>query len=262
MSRWKLVSVAALMAALLFSCSPAPRVTLDTDKVTPAQLVRDVEMNHTKKTSLRARGSISIESRDFSNSGNFNMDLKHPDSLLVRLRGPFGINVGTVFLSQNEFVFYNSMANEAIVGEPRNDILRAFLRMDVGVNDIMDLFLGSSRTLFNEHRRPDEYAIDGDQYLLIFRSRDSIRRYWIDPYYRAVSRMVYSSAEDRPLLEERYDRFTRVNGTVMAQSIRVISHQERASFSVSYNRIDLNANELSFSYSIPANAKVIEWTEQ
>lgn len=262
MSRWKLIGVAAVMAVLLFSCSPAPRVTLDTDSVTPAQLVRGVELNHTKKTSLRARGSISIESRDFSNSGNFNMDLKHPDSLLVRLRGPFGINVGTVFLSQNEFVFYNSMANEAVVGEPRNDILRAFLRMDIGVNDIMDLFLGSSKALFSERRRPDEYTIDGDQYLLTFRSRDSIRRYWVDPYYNAISRMVYSSAEDRPLIEERYDRFTKVDGMVMAQSIRVISHQERASFSVSYNRIDLNANELSFSYSIPANAKVIEWTEQ
>jgi hypothetical protein len=250
------------LAIMIYGCSPAPRVTLDTDRITSVQLVREVQLNHIKKTSLHATGSISIESRDFSNSGNFVMNLKHPDSLLVRIRGPFGLNVGTVFISQNDFVFYNGMANEAIVGEPRDDILRAFLQMDVGVNDIMDLFLGSSRALFNERHRPDEYTIDGDQYLLIFRSRDSIRRYWIDPYFKAISRIVYSSAEDRPILEERYDRFVKTDGMTMARSIRVISHRERASFSVSYNRINLNADNLSFSYSIPRNAKVREWNVQ
>jgi hypothetical protein len=262
MSRLISIILTVVLIAMVFSCSPAPRMVLDTDRVTPAQLVRDVELNHSKKTSLRARGSLSIESRDFTNSGNFHLDLRHPDSLLVRLRGPFGINVGTVFLSHRDFLFYNSMSNEVIVGEPRNNILRAFLRMDIGVNDIMDLFLGSSRSLFREPRRPDEYIIDGDQYLLIFRSRGSIRRYWIDSQFRVVSRFVYSSIDDRPILEERYDRFTEVRGMVMAQTIRVISHQERASFSVSYSRIDLNTEDLSFSYSIPSNAKVIEWKEQ
>lgn len=262
MSRLICIIFIVVLIVTVFSCSPAPRMVLDTDRVTPGQLVHDVELNHSKKTSLRARGSLSIESRDFANSGNFNLDMKHPDSLLVRLRGPFGINVGTVFLSQRDFLFYNSMANEVIVGEPRNDILRAFLRMDIGVNAIMDLFLGSSRNLIYETRRPDEYKIDGDQYLLIFRSHGTIRRYWIDPQFRAVSRFVYSSIDDRPLLEERYDRFTEIQGMVMAQTIRVISHQERASFSVSYSRIDLNTDDLSFSFSIPSNAKVIEWTEQ
>jgi hypothetical protein len=262
MRRWVWVSIAAACAAIWFSCSPAPRVVLDTDRVTPVQLVRDVQKNHMRKTSIQARGSISIESRDFSNSGNFTMDMRHPDSLIVRLRGPFGINVGTVFLSHRDFVFYNSMANEVIIGEPRNDILRSFLRMDVGVHDIMDMFLGSSRQLFDEPRRPDEYTIDGDQYLLVFRSRDGIRRYWIDPYYKAVSRIMYSSADGKPLYEERYDRFTEIDGIVMARSIRVVSHQERASFSVSYTRVDLNTEDLSFSYSIPSSAKVIEWTEQ
>ncbi len=263
MRRWMYgcISIIVFLAMVLFSCSPAPRVTPDTDRVTPAQLVSSVHENHGKKTSLKARGSISIESRDFSNSGNFNMDLKHPDSLLVRIRGPFGINVGTVFLSQDDFVFYNSMANEAVIGEARGDILRSFLRMDVGVDDIMNLFLGSSRALFNEPRRPDEFTVDGDQYLLVFRSHDSIRRYWIDPYYKVVSRVVHSNADDRPVMEERYDRFTESNGMVMAQSIRVIQHEERASFSISYSRIDLNARDLSFAYSIPSNAKVIEWTD-
>lgn len=256
-----IMGIVVFAAMMLYSCSTAPRVTPDTDRVTPAQLVSNVQENHGKKSTLKARGSISIESRDFSNSGNFHMDLKHPDSLLVRLRGPFGISVGTVFLSQDDFVFYNSMSNEAVIGAARGDILRSFLQMDVDVDDIMNLFLGSSRALFSEPRRPDEFTVDGDQYLLVFRSRDSIRRYWIDPYYKVVSRVVHSNADDRPVLEERYDRFTEKNGMVMAQQIRVIQHQERASFSISYSRIDLNAEDLSFSYSIPSNAKVIEWID-
>jgi len=262
MRGWTYVSIGivALLVTMLIGCSPSPRVTPDTDRVTPAQLVRDVQANHGKKTTLKARGSISIESRDFSNSGNFNVDLKHPDSLLVRLRGPFGLNVGTVFLSQNDFVFYNSMSNEAVVGAPETDILRSFLRMDIGVDDIMNLFLGSSRALFNETRRPDEFTVDGDQYLLVFRSRDSVRRYWIDPYYKVISRVVQSNADDRPVFEERYDRFTETDGMIIARTIRVIQHQERASFSISYSRIDLNTDDLTFSYSIPSNARVIEWT--
>jgi hypothetical protein len=254
-------AVAVILTAVWMSCSPAPRVTLDTERITPVELIRDAERNHSGKTSLQAAGSLSIESREFSNSGNFTLNLKHPDSLLVRLRGPFGINVGTVFLSHRDFVFYNSMTNEVIFGEPRHDILRAFLRMDIGVHEIMDIFLGSSRSLFRERRRPDEFVVDGDQYLLVFRSGDSIRRYWIDPQYKAISRILYSTGSDRPLVEERYDRFAKVDGKVMARSIRVISHEEEASFSVSYSRLNLNTDDLSFTYSIPNNARVREWRD-
>lgn len=253
------ISVIFFVTMIWLSCSPAPRVLLDTERVSSAQLLRDVQRNHGQIRSLRATGSISIESPEFSNSGNFTMHLKHPDSLLLRLRGPFGINVGTVFLSQEDFVFYNGMQNEVIVGETRSDILRAFLRMDVEVNDIMDLFLGSSRRLFKERRAPDEYLIDGDQYLLLYRSRDSIRRYWIDPFYKSITRVVYSSPDDRPLYEERFSRFAETNGKLMARSIRVISHEERSSISISYNRTDLNTTDLSFAFSIPNSAKVIEW---
>jgi hypothetical protein len=246
-------------AILLYSCSAPPRVVLDPDRVSPADLVSTVRANHIKKSTLQARGSISIETAEFANSGRFTMNLKHPDSLLINLRGPFGINVGTVFLSQTRFLFYNGMANQAIVGDPRSDILRSFLRMDVDASTVMDLFLGGNGLLFTERRFPDEFTVDGDQYLLIFRSAAETRRYWIDPALQVVTRAVYSDTNDRPVMEERFDRFTRTDGVTMARTVRVISHRERASLSFSYDRLDFNTTNLSFGYTIPRTAEIIEW---
>jgi hypothetical protein len=254
-----LYAILCTFVILLHACSTAPRVVLDPDRVSPEDLVANVRVNHIKKNTLQARGSISIETTEFANSGRFTMNLKHPDSLLIKLRGPFGIDVGTVFLSQTMFLFYNGMANQVIKGDPRTDILRSFLRMDVDAVSVMDLFLGGNGMLFTEHRAPDRFTVDGDQYLLLFTSPIEIRRYWIDPVLNVVTRAVYSDPRDRPLLEERFDRFTRSDGVTMPRSVRVISHRERSSISFSYDRLDFNTKDLSFSYTIPRTAEIIEW---
>ncbi len=251
--------LAAVCILFLTSCAPAPRVVLDPDRVSPLELVENIRVNHLKKNTLHARGSISIETAEFANSGRFTMNLQHPDSLLIKLRGPFGIDVGTVFLSQTNFLFYNGLKNQVITGDPRTDILKSFLRMDVDARTVMDLFLGGNTYIFSERRTPDEFGVDGDQYLMVYRSGDRVRRYWIDPTLKVVTRSLISEIGGRPLIEERFDKFIEVRGIAMARTIRLVSHKDRASISVSYDRLDMNTEELSFDFTIPQSATIIGW---
>src|SRR5512136_2125038 len=98
--------IALLVLPLLFaSCSSsrAP-IALDTQKVGAAELLRLVQKNSDRLQSLTGKGNLSFEAPEMAGSAFFSLALKKPDSLLVKLQGPFGIDVGMVFLSRTRFV--------------------------------------------------------------------------------------------------------------------------------------------------------------
>src|SRR5262245_1425485 len=87
--------------------------TLAVNDVVAKTLMRDQKIR-----TLRGDGNITIESPEASNSGSFDVDLKKPDSLRIKLSGPFGIHIGTLMMSPQQYIFYNARENSATVGKP------------------------------------------------------------------------------------------------------------------------------------------------
>ena len=104
-----------VLLILISSCAPKrAEIALDTKAIGVPALIALVEAGENKVKSLEGSGTVSFESPEIAGSAAFELSLKKPDSLLVLFEGPFGIDIGTLFLSREKYVVYNSFENRVI----------------------------------------------------------------------------------------------------------------------------------------------------
>ena len=93
------ILVCAGCTFLLASCSPRQaEVTLNPEVTSPSSLLSRVSARGEQIRSLEGSGTVTFESPEMAGSAFFHVSLKKPDSLLLRLEGPFGIDAGFFFL--------------------------------------------------------------------------------------------------------------------------------------------------------------------
>src|SRR5512140_908793 len=160
-SRQILLTLALLL--ILSSCAPRrSEVALRPSETPPSTLVGLVDAADAKLVTLTGHGTIAFESPETGGTASFDLSLRKPDSLLVALEGPFGIDVGTLFLSRQEFVMYNSMDNHVITGVPTERTIRSVVPFDLTYEQILNAFTGAF-PIAESGTTPLSYTIDNDQ---------------------------------------------------------------------------------------------------
>ena len=239
---------------LLSSCAPKrSEILLDTKSVSASTLIALVEANERKVQSIVGRGIVSFESPRISGSASFELSMKKPDSLLAVFEGPFGIDLGMLFLSRQKYVMYNSMENTVVAGVPTARAIRSVIPFDLSYDQILSVFSGSypfPPNLNNLHT----YAVVDDRFFLSFEQGDSTRNYWIDPDYLRVSRYEVLDERQQLLLEARASGFVEQDEVNAPKRMSIAFPQENRSVSLYYSRVRLNDPSPSFAFSIPSNA--------
>lgn len=250
-----LVILSLLSSFLAISCSPTPYV-IDFSRTSPEEFVRRVQMNNHEVSTFRARGAVMMD--EVAGTGSITVSLKRPDSVLIRIEGPFGIDVGWMLLTTERFTFYDSHSNRAIFGKTTNRNIRALLQLDLTFAEVMDLLSGTT-SLSRQILPPDSAVIDDDMVLVYYGSSSSTARYWIDPRNSVVVRYELWDDASKPILEARYDKFTRIENVLLPRSIRILARRLGRGLSLQYDEIEINRPEIDLSLTIPENARRIYW---
>jgi outer membrane lipoprotein-sorting protein len=250
-------SVVFLVCAVaLHSCAPRrSEVALNTRIVPAPMLMEMVREREQLVQSLSGSGSVSFESPEMAGTAAFELSLKKPDSLLVILEGPFGIDVGTFFLSRERYVMYNSFENVAITGTPSNDAIRTLVPIDLTFDQIISTFSGLAPLPPASALR--SYEINDDRFLLTFACGENTCRYWVDPAYLLVARYQMLDANDTEIFEARFVSFREEDGVIVPRRISVSVPPQGRRMSVSYSSLTTNGSTPSFAFSIPPNARTI-----
>jgi hypothetical protein len=252
------VAVAFLMS--LHGCAPSPAVKLSGRSVSPRIVQNIVKANHDLVRSLSGSGTISVETSEVAQSGSFELQLHKPDSVLVDVEGPFGINVGSVLLTRDSFLFYNSLQNQVVSGPVNANNLRRIFKMELTFDELMTLFTGGS--FFREDERDPESTMEEEnQFVLIYRAGENRRRYFVDPVSMLITRIQHLDNSGKMFLEERFERFRTVGGVSLPRYIRLTQHTARRAVSVSFSTLDVNPGRAPLVLDIPANAERIRWKE-
>ena len=137
-------SVVVLCALLCSSCSTKTSDLLRrTEPPDVTRLIHRVAEGNSHVRSLSGNGSVSFESPDLGGSVYFRVALKKPDSVLIRFEGPFGMDVGFLFLSPNRYVMYNSIENQVTTGIPTSGNIRSLIPFDLTYEQIVNAFAGA-----------------------------------------------------------------------------------------------------------------------
>src|SRR3990172_4447829 len=104
-----------LLTYFALSCSPKTS-RIDLTRISPEEIIRRTQMNNHEVASFHASGTISIESREFVGTASITVSIKRPDSILIKIEGPFGIDIGSMLLTKGRFTYYDSHSNRVITG--------------------------------------------------------------------------------------------------------------------------------------------------
>jgi len=217
-----------------------------------------MELNHQQVTTLQARGSISIESRDFTGMASITVSIRRPDSVLMKIEGPFGIDIGSMLFTKEQFIYYDSHANRLITGPATPKNIRSILKVDLTFADIMDVLSGAT-PLWRELHSPDSVSFDDDQLLFLFKKGSERAHYWIDPEKFVVVRYEIGADDSGLILGTYYKRFRQFDSVFVPRSISILAQRENRRLSLYYDDIEINRPELDFTFVVPPNAKRVNW---
>ena len=252
--RW-VGSILALVS--LASCAPrTPGVLLDTEQIRPADLLALVEKGGEKLRSMSGKGSLAFESPEFAGSAFFSLSLRKPDSLLLKLEGPFGIYMGIMFMDRQQYLIYNGLENRVFEGNPQGASFRSLIPVDLTHEQLLEAFSGVFPVKGDaEHVR--QFSVDEDQFRLDLLCGNEECIYWIDPDNLLVRRYLRRTSSGTTLVDAFSEAITEQDDIYAPRRITVAFPESRRRVSVYYSSLHLNDPDPSFSFSIPSNAERI-----
>ncbi len=251
-SRQILLTLALLL--IFSSCSPRrSEIALRPSETPPSTLVDLVDAADARLVTMTGRGTISFESPETAGSASFDLSLRKPDSLLVAFEGPFGIDVGTLFLSRSLFVMYNSMENRVTTGVPTARAIRSVVPFDLTYEQILDAFTGAF-PIAEKESTPLSYTVDNDQFRLVYACGKERCSYWIDPSDLLVRRYRREDSKGLVLMEATTSGIIEDEGARMPRRVIVSFPGEKRRVSIHFSKAELNAPSVSFDFTIPPNA--------
>jgi hypothetical protein len=245
------------LAAILFSCAPKrSEISLNTNETPVSTLLQRVEERAARITSLVGNGIISFDSPEMSGSAAFESNMKKPDSLLVTLTGPFGIDVGTFFLCREKYVMYNSLENSVTTGDPQSSAVRSIIPFDLTSEQILNAFAGVF-VIRDSESALKRYAIEDELFVVTYSAGSNTSTYWIDPQSLLVSRVEQRSADGELLLQAKAAAFMHEENLSAARRIQIQFPQQGRQISISYKLLKLNVADTDFSFTVPSTARKI-----
>ena len=228
-----------IIITIFSGCVPNKETATHELTLSLPDVLNRVRERHAYIKTLKGSGSITVEAPKVSNSGSFDVDLKKPDSVLVELHGPFGIHVGTLSLSRDQFIFFNRMENTAVIGKPDGRTLQSMFQLNMEFDEILHAFTGEF-PLSVEQDSLMKFYVDEGMYVARYKDGDGEKEYRIDGSDFIINSYRVLDAAGKVTLNASATRHNTVQQIAMPTLLRVIFPIERRSVTIAYDNIRLN----------------------
>jgi hypothetical protein len=223
--------------------------------MTVAEIMRKVAERNTKIQSISGDGTVTFESPDVSTSGFFTARMKKPDSLLFEVHGPFGIRVGTLSLTGEQYIFYNWLDNKAVSGRADKHTLMDLLRVPLDVDAAFRMFSGDF-LMVDSSVKLLEQTTDDESWRFIYETLYGRDEYRIDYGSFIVTEYKRSDKEGKQVMTAAVSEIEEVDDILCGMVIRVVLPLTQQSVTVAYDDLSLNST-VKCTFTPPKKAKII-----
>lgn len=233
-----------IVASLLFGCSSSTTVTRDT---TTTGLRGQLHQDRSGITTLRAYGTAQIKMPGAGYSATVDVSLHAPDSLRVKVNGPFGILMGIVFATRTSYTVYNVLDNTVTRGvlEPAQPL--PFTGFPFRFDDAMQFLRGlPPETDSASTKTVSAFCVEG---------RDADGRFIKCEGEPDGDRKALIREPGGAEAYEYFRSFREINGRQFPGHISA-TMKDGGSVSIDFEEIEVNSGRLDFSIPYPSSAHV------
>lgn len=255
--RFTILVYAAFLIFFVGCAGLIQRKPLTLDNITIEKIRYRVAQNNLKFKSMKANAEISVESPRVNFRANSNLVLKKPDSLFLKIKAPFGLGFGSVFVNKDYFLIYNSFENRAYTGDSQKLGRSNLLPINLELEKIIEAFSGIQLIDSNDN---DSLAIDRNKYVIIESENDQKKKYWIDPKKFVVTEFQLLNDNHEPIILLEYRQFEKKNKVILPKLIQITQPARKTRLTILYTSRKPNCqlNESDFFIKIPDQAEKIE----
>jgi len=250
-----------LLTALIFNACSGSGGN-DLDKVQVKELKEKVNSNSSLIETMEASGNIAFDSPEQSGQGWIEVRIKKPDSVFVKIEGPFGISIAQALITRYDFIYYNVQENRAILG-PTNDInIGAILRIKVSFDELLSGFSGGF--MLHENIIDTLNAESENGLYTVYAPREpGTQKYFIDPAIFTVQKYNSYDENKKTVVEVNYGNYFEESASgktvYFPSSIKINNPEKKQSVYVDYVNKTFNKSDIKFNIKIPKSAKVTKW---
>lgn len=225
-----------------------------------------VNRNSVLIESMEASGNIAFDSPEQSGTGWIEVKIKKPDTVYVRIEGPFGISIANALITRNDFIYYNAQENKAITGSSTPINIGAILRIKVTFDELISGFTGSF--MFPDSPGDSTVANSENGMYLLEQSimQEEVKgkqKFYIDPSLFTVNKYNSLDGANLTQVEVNYQNYSEESASgkslYFASSIKINNPGKKQSVYVDYVNKEFNKSGLTFKMKIPKSAKVLKW---
>lgn len=234
----------------------------DVEKIPVKEIKEKVNSNSVVIETMEASGNIAFDSPEQSGQGWIEVRIRKPDTVYVKIDGPFGISVAQALITRNDFIYYNVQENKAITG-PTNDInIGAVLRIKVTFDELISGFSGG---FFFEDETNDSDLAESESgfYTILKPETGGLLKYFIDPVLFTVQKYNKFDKNNKTLVEVNYNNYFEELASgkrfYFPANIKIKNPGKKQSVWVDYQNKNFNKPDLNFNVKIPKSAKIINW---
>lgn len=234
----KILLYRIVVAALLFliGCTPSKEVNVSRlsspDDVNRFYVEREKQIR-----TFTGSGNITIETPELSNNVSFTVTINRPDSLMIKLKGPFGISLGTLFITDNKFLFLNNVEKKILVNMP------------FSTNDLVNIFTGSYGYSVMDYSNA-RLDFNGVNYLLENNTEAERKEMTIDGANNNFLKLIHRDHYGKVITEIYARSYENVDGVNLPYWMRIIFPKQHRSLTITYDEIKIN-NTVNFNLSLP-----------
>ena len=250
----------SLFLVFIEGCVPS-KPTEDYELLPSERLINKLEANRRKIKNFEGVGVFEIESEQFNNSANFQVVMQKPDSIYFAVLGPFGIELAQALVTKETYIFYDAIQNTAYTGKVNDDILNNIFKINLSFSDLLDAFVGSVNLTPNLYKQPNEYSVQGEQYVLTYLNQDKEMKsvYKVDIRQLGITDYSLTSFDKSINLEGKYSKFELIENVAIPFSIEISNKVQNQDLKIRYKNIYANSKGLKVKFELPDDAEIVEW---
>ena len=225
---------------LIITCAvKIQEIDFSSKEFTIEEFKKEIFNNTQNLKTFIGNGVILFESIEKIEKVSAEVYIKFPDSVMVKLEGPLGLDLAYIFMSKRELKYYNIREKIKYIGKYDPGYLKELTGTRLKFVEIMEL-LGANLipNIFNYDKKIR--IITGiEDYILIFKSGDGIEEYFIDKKKWQIKKYIKLNENGKIILEKTFEKYARIDEYSVPRVVKYIKPGEQQ-ITLIYNKIKVN----------------------